>query len=47
TIAQGETVTGISIMQMSPEFDTGKLVFQVAKPLSTSSTAGELYEEFS
>lgn len=45
TIAEGETITGISIMQMSPEFDTGKLVYQEVIPLSTNSTGGDLYKE--
>src|SRR3989344_6790014 len=45
-IAEGETVTGISLIQMSPHFDTGQLVFQEVRDINKDGTAGELYERF-
>jgi len=41
----GETETGITLIEMSPEFDTGKLVAQASLPLSDHDTRETVYQK--
>lgn len=42
-ILMGETETGITLIEMSPEFDTGELVSQIAIPIAPHDTRETIY----
>jgi methionyl-tRNA formyltransferase len=41
----GETETGVSIIEMSPEFDTGKIIAQSSLPISDADTRVSIYQK--
>lgn len=41
-ILNGDCETGVTIMQMEPELDTGPIIHQVATPIAPDETGGEL-----
>jgi methionyl-tRNA formyltransferase len=44
-ILNNETTTGISLIQMSPEFDKGDILFQTPIPISPDDTKHTLYQK--
>ena len=43
-IIRGESVTGITIMQLDPGLDTGDILHQVSCPVGRNMTSGELHD---
>jgi len=41
-ILNGDTESGVTIMQLEPELDTGPIVHQIATPIARDETGGEL-----
>lgn len=46
-IIRGETVSGVTIMQMDPGMDTGDILLQGSLPIGPYMTAGELHDQLS
>lgn len=44
-LLRGETKTGVTLIEMSPEFDTGKIVSQAEVPIEDTDTRETVYEK--
>jgi len=44
-LIRGETITGVTLIEMSPSFDTGKMVAQSALPIAPTETRETLYQK--
>jgi len=47
SIINGETVTGVTIMQMDKGLDTGDIILKKEMPIASDYTSGDLYNEMS